>query len=393
MNAHQRVSSKPPSRIPLAVWSLALATSLSLAACATSADPEVTPKPTSSVSQSAASPDAGATPTGTGETGQLTVKETKSPTAGAKVVLAKTEELNNMSVDIWLSDSLAIVSAENRNLPKFDNYTTGMVYPRSLYTYDIGSKEFTPLLEREGVHLWAMDLSPDNRHLIFSEYVVGDASLSILDIATEETSELTSTWGANWINDTTLIGQYYGENRAFTQKLGGERKNIKELEGKVGFILLVAGKDAYVSDPDGNLHRFDTATREIKTMGISSVIEIKESPDGTHLALTRFNEQDESELIVCDIDCSDPQIVAAAGGSFAWSPNNKMIAFADVEGSDTGAYVYDLSTGDTTQISVGTEFGKIAWSGSNETLSLATYGDDEQGLMTLLAHLSGDATQ
>lgn len=398
MNTQSRVTSKHVRSLQYAAWPIALVAALSLAACTPSSEPEVTPKPISSTSDSSTPPAGNGTSQEASEpaneqTGQLTVKETVAAEVEADIALAKTEEIADVSVDIWLSSTLAIVSAENKNLPKFDNYQTGMVYPRSLYTYDIESKAFTPLLEKEGVHLWSMELSPDRRHLIYSEFVVGDALLSVLDIATKETTELTSTWGANWLNDTTIIGQYYGESRAYTQELGGKKKSVKELDGKVGLILLVSGNDVYLSDPNGKLLKYNTSTRKVQDLGVKNPIELKASADGELIALTRFSGQESYELVVCDRDCANPTTVATSGGSFAWSPNSKMLAFADADGSDTGAYVYDLARSNTTQISVGTEFGKIAWSESNETLSLATYSDNEDGLKTLIAHLTGESTE
>ncbi|MFD2840709.1 hypothetical protein ACFSYH_09010 [Populibacterium corticicola] len=325
--------------------------------------------------------------------GELTVKDTPSGNPNDQITVASTDGIEDIAVQLWLDDSTAIVSKENRELEQYESFDGTKLYPRSLYTYDTSDKKLTPLIEEDGVSIEAYALNPDRTALIYAPYSVGDHTLKVLDLATHKTASLSFAWDAVWLDNYTIVGKFYGENHAFIADLshGIDKVSPEKITGITDEVMYVHeahnGK-IYYTGADEHLKRYDTATEKTDSFGLTGVSALKVAPDEQQLALARYDSSEIAELAVCDINCTNPQSLAETDGQFAWSPDMRVLAYVVADGTSSGVYVHDFLSDSTTQVAVGSHYNKIAWNPTSEVLSLATYEDSDDRPETLLVHLA-----
>lgn len=363
---------------------LALVVTLSITACSQ----------VGSISELGRQPAPAGTITADSGGGKLTVKEPDEQETASELTLAETQKLPDLELDAWLSDDVALVSAENKTLPKYDSYDGNMVYPRSIYTYDVNTQDLTLVLERSGTSLSVDAVAPGGNYITFWDYLVGDSSLYVLDLNTGETTSLGVETTSFWIDARTVVGYNFHGTGMFSYTVG-DKEPVDIDSPKDLLTLLAASQDFfYYGDDENKLKRYDRATKQTEILDIGNVRLVELSPDETQLAVTLIAESGAEKLYVCDLECTDPQPVGEASGRAAWSPNMQMLAYTNSVGTAQGFFVKDFLYGNTTQILVGGEYFGIHWSPNGKRLGISAVEQDGMTMAgTIIATLSGPATQ
>lgn len=323
------------------------------------------------------------------ERGKLTVKEAGQGTPDPGFTLAETKKFPDIEFEAWIGEDVALVSAENRDLPQYDSYVNGMVYPRSIYFFDINTADLTPALERPGVNLSVGAVSPGGRYVTISEYVVGDNELSVLDIETGKTVDLSTATHAYWVDPLTVAGYDFHQGEMFTYKVGDAGPSKMNMPPDLLTPSAVTADYVYYSNEDNQFRRFDRATGEVENIGLKNVGGAQLSPDETQLAVSVYTESDTEELYVCDLLCHDPELIAEGAGPVAWSPNMQMLAY----GTSEGLFVKDFLFGETTPILLGVDFFRIEWNTNSKRIGIPTVDKDGRMQGAVVASLSGPATE
>ncbi len=160
-------------------------------------------------------------------------------------------------------------------------------------------------------------------------YTTGDAvggkTLFVLDLVSGDTRQLivdqTGFWirGLTWFPDGTRIGFSSNKDQA---------------DNNVGLFYI------------------DTSSQQITPISTSRPVSYfgSWSPDGKLVAL-EFSDDDKSEIVLWNTESLSPIRSLGDGYSPAWSPDGKYIVYTRLVDGQGGLYLYEASTGQTSQLS------------------------------------------
>ncbi|WP_169083931.1 TolB family protein [Paenibacillus sp. PL91] len=312
-----------------------------------------------------------------GET--ITVIDDAGKEAGEPAVsVEKMERYENVEMTDWLDEETVIVSKENTSLDKMKLEELSDSYPRSLYLYNLNTKQYELLKEQDHVFLGGASLSSDKKNLLYHEFELGDPVYYVLNLDTLDSfgiigNPIGGAASAKWADDQTIIGAAYSGG-AYTASTTGSIAPIADLNEEALFIVeKMKDKVYYNTNSDESLKMLNLATKEKASLNIDHVYGIAPSPDGNQMLVLQSNGS-KSVLILCDADGGNRNTIAEGTelGGVSWSPDQRMIAFsekADVNGMTVkGLYLYDMLTGKSTQLAVDIENAVTSWSPSGKTL-------------------------
>jgi TolB protein len=311
------------------------------------------------------------------------VEDSVKETGELAISVEGIQKHENVEISAWLDNETMIVSMENKSLGKMTMSEVADAYPRSLYLYHAGTRQFELLKEQSGVHLSGAALTPDKKHLLYQAYSLGDPTFYMMDLATRDTIQLSGgtiggAMSAEWGSDGTAIGAAYSGG-AYRATASGEIGIVPGLEEEMLVIAKgIGNKMYYNTNADGTLRAMDLDTKEKTSLGLENVYGVYPSPDGKQLLVLQYNGS-KSSLILCNLDGSSPKSIAEGAelGGVSWSPDQRMIAYsqkADANGAAVnGLYVYDLLTGESTQIAVNIGQAFTSWSPSGKELAYAEW--------------------
>ncbi|GBG08026.1 hypothetical protein PAT3040_02593 [Paenibacillus agaridevorans] len=309
----------------------------------------------------------------------------KTPAAGPAIAIGGIQRYEKVDIFGWVDEDTVIISRENEKLAKMELSELSDSYPRSLYKFNLKTKELVPLKEQENVFLGAASLSPDKKQLIYQEYTLGDPVFYVMDLETLKSFRLSGepiggAMSARWTDDGSVIGASYAGG-AFTATKGGDIAKMPELEEE-GALFLVAklgSKVLYNSNANETLRVLDLDTKAIKDMGLGAVSNIIPSPDGKQLLVEQY-EGSKVKLLLCDLDGGNAKTIAEGAelGGISWSEDQRLIAYgmqAEVSGATVkGLYVHDLLSDEVTRIAADVEnVANTSWSPSGDALSYSVW--------------------
>ncbi|MDG0790695.1 hypothetical protein OMP38_07375 [Cohnella ginsengisoli] len=201
----------------------------------------------------------------------------------------------HVAITDWLDEETVISVKANESLGKMSLAELADSYPRSLYRYTLATKRFEPLKEQKDANLGDGELSPDKKHLIYSEFSLGDPIYRVLDLSTMDSFPITGgptagAMSAHWSDDGRVIGAAYGGG-AYTAGTDGKIEAVKGLPAE-GLIIVrqMNGNVYYTSNSDETLYMADPATGAQTNLNLARVSDLVPSPDGKQMLVLQYND-------------------------------------------------------------------------------------------------------
>ncbi len=307
-----------------------------------------------------------------------TEKETEEPV----VAVEKIDRIENAELSDWLDEETVVVSRENDSLGKMSLAELSDSYPRSLYLYNINTKEYKVLKEQKDVFLGGATLSADKKHLLYTEFTLGDPVFYVMELDTLDAfgiigGETGGAMSAEWAGNEVVGAAYSGG--AYQASATGEISVLEGLKEEPIFIVRKLKDNIYYNTSyDESLILLDQTTKEKINLNLSNVYDVLPSPDGNKLLVLQ-NNGTKATIVLCDMDGSNQKTIAEGTelGGVSWSPDQRMVAY-NLKGTENnaavnGLYVYDMLTAKSTQIAVDVQNAVTCWSPSGEKLVYAQW--------------------
>jgi TolB protein len=287
-------------------------------------------------------------------------KKTQEPVVSVEKI-ERLERFENIEISDWLDEETVIVSKDNDTLGKMTLSEFPDTYPRSLYFYNIKTKEYKLIKEQKNVFLGGATLSADKKYLLYSEYVLGDPSYYVMNLDTKDTfcimgDDISSAKSAGWFGNEVAGAAY--NNGAYLASASGDISVLEGLKDESVFILRVTKDNVYYNTGnDASLIKMNRTTKEKTDLNLKNVFNVILSYDGTKMLVLQ-SDTTKSTLLLCDLDGSNlMKIVEGTDISgISWSADQRMIAY-NVKSTGTnakvnGLYVYDMLTAKANQVVV-----------------------------------------
>ncbi len=299
------------------------------------------------------------------------------------IAVVKIDRYENIAITDWLNENTVIVSKENTSLDKLTLSELADSYPRSLYQYNLDTEEYQLLKEQKNTNLGGATLSPDKKNLLYYEYTLGDPAFYVMNMDTLNAfgirgDNIAAAMSAKWADSESVIGTAYSGD-AYLASTAGKISVIAEIEGEALFIVeKIKDSFYYNTNSDGGLWRVDLTTKEKVSMGLSNVYGVLPSPDGNQMLVLQ-NIGAKKTLTLSDTDGGNKKIIAEGTelDGVSWSPDQRMIAYnlkSEVNSTSVnGLYIYDMLTGEATQIAVDIQYLSTSWSPSGEELAFTEW--------------------
>ncbi len=315
--------------------------------------------------------------------GSITIIDdnTDSDADEPKISVIRIDTYEKLEISDWLDSDTVIVSKENESLEKMSLEELSDLYPRSLYLFDLNTKEYKLLAEEEELNLGGARLSPDKKNLLYYGNSLGDPSYYVLNMENLKSfgimSETVGNVGsANWADKDTVIGAGY-MNGAYYAGTDGKITALEELDQKAVYVIRKIKDTFYYNTADDNtLMALNLSTGETVNLGLTNVSGIYPAPDENQMLVLQYNDNGSKQLLLlCDRDGKDGKTIAEGAelGGVSWSPDQRMIAYnrkGDGNGTMVGGlHLYDMLTGKSTQIAVDTSNAITCWGPSGEELA------------------------
>ena len=300
-----------------------------------------------------------------------------------EISVEKIDHYKNEIISDWLDEDTVVLSKENETLDKMSLAELSDNYPNSLYLLDITTKDYKLLKEQKDVSLFPGLLSMDKKYLLYSDFSLGDPVYYVMNMDTLESYGLMGdpiggAITAEWADDDTVIGTAYSGG-AYLADGSGKITLIDELKGEALYIVKKIGHTIYYTrEYDGILRKLDLTTKE-KVEYLERVMKVIPSPDGKQMLLLQFDpNHNKASLLVYDLESGEKISVVEgfetdAISGISWSPDQRLIAYNLKEiGSNAAVrslYVYDMLTGESSQIAVDVHNLSTSWSPSGEKLA------------------------
>lgn len=304
------------------------------------------------------------------------------------ISVEKIEKYEGMEITDWIDEQTVVLIKENQefgkiDLPELENGESEELYPTSIYEYNLGSKEFKTIIAKKNMYLGGAILSPDNKHLLYTRFTVGDEAYYVMNLEDREQSSETdyylNAYSAEWTDEQNLIGGSYAGGAYMADTRGNLTQIVELQEEQLYAVHKTQGKIYYITT-DGQLYMLDLITKEKKNLQLKNVSDIRLSPDGKQILVTQVTESKKS-LIIADVDGTIQKTIAEGSDvtGATWSPNQQMIAYqlnSVINGVDSsGMYLYEVSTGESIQITRNVASAVIRWSPSGEKISINEFDE------------------
>lgn len=299
-----------------------------------------------------------------------------------EISVEKIGRYEGVEISDWLDEDTVIVSKENDSMDKMSLAELSDLYPRSLYSYNLNTKEYKLLKEQKNVFLGGAVLSADKKHLLYNEFTLGDPVFYVMNLDTSNVFGITGgdiggAASAKW-SGNEVIGTAYSSG-AYVASTQGKISVLDELKDEAP-VIVERTKDYvyYNTNYDETLMRLNLNTKEKVNLNLSNVYTALPSPDGKQLLVLQRSGS-KNRMIICDTDGKNQKTVAEGielgGGS--WSPDQRMIAY-NLKGEENnsavnGLYVYDILTDKSTRIAVDIQNSVTCWSPSGKKLVYAEW--------------------
>ena len=304
--------------------------------------------------------------------------ETDSPS----ISIEKIDKYEGMEITDWLNEQTVVLSKENEEFEKMSLLENSEFYPRSIYLYNLDTKEYKTVKAQKNMFLGGATLSPDKKHLLYYEYSIGDVAYFLMSMDAVEQSpvpedNLGIAYTAEWTDDQHVIGASYAGG-AYLADTSRNLTQIAELQEEQLFtVQKVQDKIYYITteSPSFQLYMLDLVTKEKKNLKVDNADGITPSPDGKLMLISQGTESTR-RLLLADAEGNILKTIAEGSEvtGASWSPNQLMIAYqlkSVINGVDSsGLYLYDVLTDKSVQIAANVGNAKIRWSPSGKKIAV-----------------------
>lgn len=304
--------------------------------------------------------------------------ETDSPS----ISIGKIDKYEGMEITDWFDEQTVVLAKENRGLGKMSLIENSEFYPRSIYLYNLDTKEYKSVKAQKNMFLGGATLSPDKKHLLYYEYSIGDTAYYLMSMDVVEQSPVTKdnlgiAYTAEWTDDQNVIGASYAGG-AYMADTSRNLTQIAELQEEQLFtVQKIKDKIFYITtdSPTFQLYMLDMVTKEKKNLKVENADGITLSPDGKLMLITQGTESTR-RLLVADAEGNVLSTIAEGSEltGASWSPNQQIIAYqlnSSNNGVDSsGIYLYDVLTDKSVKIMENVGVAKIRWSPSNKKIAI-----------------------
>ena len=202
-----------------------------------------------------------------------------------------------MEITDWLNEQTVVLSKENEELEKMSLLENSEFYPRSIYLYNLDTKEYKTVKAQKNMFLGGATLSPDKKHLLYYEYSIGDIAYYLMNMDEVEQSPVTEdnlgiAYTAEWTDDQNVIGASYAGG-AYMADTSRNLTQIAELQEEQLFTVQKIQDKIYYITTDGptfQLYMLDLVTKEKKNLKVENADGITPSPDGKQMLITQGTE-------------------------------------------------------------------------------------------------------
>lgn len=304
----------------------------------------------------------------------------------ASITVEKIDKFDGMEITDWLDEQTVVLAKENPEFEKMSLLENSEYYPRSIYLYNFETQEYKPLKAPKDMFLGGAILSPDKNHLLYYEYSIGDTAFYIMSMDESDLNNITKevlglAMSAKWTDDNNVIGVSYAGG-AYTADTSLNLTQITELqEEQLYTVYKTQNKIYYVTISDTlDMYILDLDTNVKKKLKIENVDGIIPSPDGKQILITQ-SAQSARKLLVADDEGNILRTIAEGTEikGVSWSPDQMMIAYqlrTVINGVDSsGLYIYDVLSGNSTQIAVNTTVSGISWSPYANKIAVTEYNE------------------
>jgi TolB protein len=298
------------------------------------------------------------------------------------VSVERIDKYEGMEITDWLDDKITVLAKENPELGKMSLLEKSEFYPRSIYLYNLETKEYREIKAQKNMFLGGAKLSPDKKRMLYYEYSIGDTAHYLTGIGDGEQSSIKDdslgiAITARWTKDNSVIGASYSGG-AYIADTGRNLTQIDELQNEQVFTVQKTRERIYYITMSDimRLYMFDPATKEKKDLNLENAFGITPSPDGKQLLITQWEGAVKKLLIA---DAEGKILRTAAEGTEvtgeSWSPDQRLVAYqmeSVVNGTtNSGLYLYDVLTDTSMQITVNIGPANISWSPSGNKIAVA----------------------
>ena len=304
--------------------------------------------------------------------------ETDSPS----ISIEKIDKYEGMEITDWFDEQTVVLSKENEELGKMSLLENSEFYPRSIYLYNLDTKEYKTVKAQKNMFLGGAILSPDKKHLLYYEYSIGDVAYYLMSMDAVEQSPVTEdnlgiAYTAEWTDDQHVIGASYAGG-AYMADTSRNLTQIAELQEEQLFtVQKIQDKIYYITtdSPSFQLYMLDLVTKEKKNLKVDNADGITPSPDGKQMLISQGTESTR-RLLLADAEGNILKTIAEGSEvtGASWSPNQLMIAYqlkSIINGVDSsGLYLYDVLTDKSVQIAENVGNAKIRWSPSGKKIAV-----------------------
>lgn len=299
------------------------------------------------------------------------------------VSVDRIDKYENMEISAWLDEETVIVSKENDSLDKMALLELSEFYPRSLYRYNMNTKEYKLIKAKKDLFLGGATLSQDKKHLLYHETSQGDPGFFVMNLDTlgdfgirgEPTgAAVTASWEGNEVLGTTY------NNQVYTASPTGEISVLEDIKEESLFIIRKINDYLYYNTSfDETLTMLDLSSKEKKKLDLGAVYDVIPSPDES-MMLVLQNNGTKFSIKLCEIDGSNQKIIAEGTeiGGVSWSPDQRMIAYTMKDNSMVnGLNIHDMLTGESYQIAVNIQNSVTNWSPSGDKLVYSEWNGEQ----------------
>lgn len=201
------------------------------------------------------------------------IENENKDTDKAFITVEKIDKYEGMEITDWLDEETVILSKENPELGKMTLLEKSESYPRSIYLYNLNTKEYKMVKGQKDMFLGGATLSPDKKNLLYHEYSIGDIAyyLMSMDSTGKQSPVKDDAIGiaisAQWTDKENVIGVSYAGG-AYMADIDKNIIHIPELQEEELLSVEKSDDKVYYITIDGDfsqLYMFNMLTKEKKS--------------------------------------------------------------------------------------------------------------------------------